>query len=101
MNVFASHVKEVGDQLEPSSDWYSAKKPKFDEVVASFKNLKMGWVHDVAFNQDGTMLAWVAHSATLSVMNSKNKQVRRHRWTFFYFFGPWTQNKVHLPTQLI
>jgi len=79
VNVFASHVKEVGDQLEPSSDWYSAKKPKFDEVVASFKNLKMGWVHDVAFNQDGTMLAWVAHSATLSVMNSKNKQEIFHK----------------------
>ena len=34
----------------------------------------MGWVHDVAFNADGTMLAWVSHSSSISIMNATNNQ---------------------------
>jgi len=73
VNVFAAQVKEVGDQLAPNSPWYS-KKPIFGDCVAGFRNLKIGWIHDVAFNAEGTMLAWVSHSSTLSVMNGLNNQ---------------------------
>jgi len=73
VNVFAAQVEEVGDKFDPNSPWYS-KKPKFGDNLAGFRHLKMGWIHDVAFNGDGTMLAWVSHSSTLSVMNGLNNQ---------------------------
>ena len=39
VNVFAAQVKEVGDQHEPNSPWYS-KKPIFGDCVAGFRNVR-------------------------------------------------------------
>jgi len=73
VHVFAAQVKEAGDKVPPTSPWYK-KSPIFGDCLAGVRQLKMGWVHDVAFNGDGTMLAWVSHSSTVSVMNALNNQ---------------------------
>jgi len=71
VHVFAAQVKEAGDKVPANSPWYK-KSPIFGDCLAGVRQLKMGWVHDVAFNADGTMLAWVSHSSTVSVMNAMN-----------------------------
>lgn len=73
VHVFAAQVKEAGDKVPANSPWYK-KSPLFGDGLACVRQLKMGWVHDVAFNLDGTMLAWVSHSSTVSVMNALNNQ---------------------------
>jgi len=49
----------------PQCIFGSAKPPKPQSQLAEFQ--AGGWVHSVAFSEDGKSLAWAAHDSTLSI----------------------------------
>jgi len=67
--VFSAALKEMADK--PQTSTWMPKLSKFGTLLAEF-DTNSGWVHGVNFSPSGTMLAWVAHDASINLVNSTN-----------------------------
>jgi len=66
--VFSSALKETNDKPETSG--WMPKLSKFATMLAEFTT--QGWVHSVKFSPSGDKLAWVAHDASINIVNMNN-----------------------------
>jgi len=74
VRVFSTYIKEI--EAKPSATEWGAKMP-FNNLMAEFSNSTTGggWIHAVAFNVDGTRLAWVGHDSSIAVADAPNGMV--------------------------
>jgi actin related protein 2/3 complex subunit 1A/1B len=70
--IFCAAIKEADKKKPEPTCWGDSKK--FGDVVGEFAASPAGggWVHDVAFSANGTLLAYVAHDSCLYVVDGKN-----------------------------
>jgi len=69
VHIFSGYIKDI--EPKPSATEWGAKMT-FGNIMAEFSNSSQGggWVHSVAFNADGSKVAWVAHDSSISVANA-------------------------------
>lgn len=71
--IFSTHIKEVDRKLDQqylkSSTWIRDNDITSNVMVGEFSS-SSAWVHDVAFSPDGSILAWLSHDSSLSVVDS-------------------------------
>lgn len=74
VRVFSTYIKEL--EAKPSATEWGAKMP-FANLMAEFSNSPTGggWIHAVAFNEDGTRLAWVGHDSSIAIADAPNGMV--------------------------
>jgi len=60
--VFSAYLKQI--ESRPSANEWGSRLP-FGELLAEYGSSNGGWVHDVAFNTDGTSVAWVSHNSSV------------------------------------
>lgn len=65
--VFSAYQKEVDER--PGACSWGAKMP-FGALMAEFSNGGGGWVHSVSFSPSGTLVAWVGHDSSVSIVDS-------------------------------
>ena len=64
VRVFSSYIKDI--EAKPRPTVWGSKMP-FAHLMSEFSNPGGGWVHSVAFSEDGQKLAWVSHDSSISV----------------------------------
>eukprot|EP00088_Acartia_fossae_P014439 TRINITY_DN1772_c0_g1_i2.p1 TRINITY_DN1772_c0_g1~~TRINITY_DN1772_c0_g1_i2.p1 ORF type:complete len:379 (+),score=104.26 TRINITY_DN1772_c0_g1_i2:191-1327(+) len=74
VRVFSTYIKEI--EPKPSATEWGAKMP-FANLMAEFSNSPTGggWIHAVAFNEEGTRLAWVGHDSSIAVADAPSGMV--------------------------
>ena len=55
-----------------ANEWGS--RLPFGELLAEYYSTNAGWVHDVNFSPDGTMLGWVAHNSSVGYACAGDQQ---------------------------
>lgn len=71
VRVYSAFIKEIEDK--PSATPWGTKNT-FGNLQAEFdsSNQGGGWIHSVAFSEDGMKVAWVGHDASISVADAGN-----------------------------
>jgi len=74
IRVFSTYIKEI--EAKPSATEWGAKMP-FANLMAEFSNSPTGggWIHAVAFNEEGTRLAWVGHDSSIAIADAPSGMV--------------------------
>lgn len=70
--IVSAYLKEA-DEKPTATCWGS--NMKFSNVMAEYSNGGSGWIRDVAFNRDGSLMAWVSHDSSVSVANGANQSL--------------------------
>ena len=70
VRVFSTYVKDI--EPKPGPTVWGAKMP-FANLMSELSNSDSGggWVHSVAFSEDGAQVAWVAHDSSIAVASPK------------------------------
>eukprot|EP01089_Gocevia_fonbrunei_P013414 TRINITY_DN3443_c0_g1_i1.p1 TRINITY_DN3443_c0_g1~~TRINITY_DN3443_c0_g1_i1.p1 ORF type:complete len:359 (+),score=104.50 TRINITY_DN3443_c0_g1_i1:82-1158(+) len=64
--IFSAFVKGVDKRPDDASNPWGAKTGTFGNLLSEFS--AGGWVHSVSWSPSGTVLAYVAHDSTISVV---------------------------------
>ncbi|PAA64371.1 hypothetical protein BOX15_Mlig032797g1, partial [Macrostomum lignano] len=68
--IVSAYLKEA-DEKPAATCW--GGNMKFSNVMAEYTNGGSGWIRDVAFNGDGSLMAWVSHDSSVSVANGSTQ----------------------------
>lgn len=73
VRVYSAFIKEI-EEKAPATPWGS--KFTFGNLMAEFDNSDLGggWIHAVAFSQDGLKVAWVGHDSSVTIADAGQGQ---------------------------
>lgn len=69
--IFSTYIREIEARPGPTT-W--GKKMPFAQLMGEYGHTVGGWVHGVAFNNEGDKLAWVGHDSSVSFVTGEMEQ---------------------------
>lgn len=68
--VFGAVCTQADGEVNPGNTVWG--ESKFSKMLFQSGAGNGGWVHDIKFNNDGSILAWVGHNSTISIANAND-----------------------------